>query len=113
MDLYSYPGLHCLSESIHQVSHIGNFQFCMLFPSKFNEVVHIMLKGTFYHFTAQMFIVSHVSVGPRHEKTCLWEFANNTGAHQHVHPRSLISTFVIRFLESMVCKLPKGKISIF
>ena len=29
-------------------------------------------------------------------------FANNTGAEQSAHPRSLISTFVIRFLESII-----------
>ena len=32
--------------------------------------------------------------GPRREKTCL---ANNTGAVQPAHLRSLISAFVIRF----------------
>ena len=40
-------------------------------------------------------------------------FANNTGADQPAHPRSLISAFVIRFLESTVCKLPTGEISLF
>ena len=30
-------------------------------------------------------------------------FANNTGADQPVHPRSLISAFVIRLLESIIC----------
>ena len=29
------------------------------------------------------------------------------------HPRSLISAFVIRFLESIICKLATGEISIF
>ena len=36
--------------------------------------------------------------GPRRKKTCLRGFANNTGADQPAHPRSLISAFVIRFL---------------
>ena len=57
------------------------------------------------HFTALY--------GSRHEKTCLLGFANNTGAGQPGHQRSLISTFVIRFLESFICLLTKGKISIF
>ena len=35
--------------------------------------------------------------GPRREKTCLRGFANNTGADQPAHTRSLISAFVIRF----------------
>ena len=51
--------------------------------------------------------------GPRREKTCLRGFANNTGADQPAHPRRLISAFVIRFLESIICKLGAGEISIF
>ena len=53
------------------------------------------------------------SYGPRREKTCLRGFANNTGADQPAHPRSLISAFVIRFVESIICKLGTGEISIF
>ena len=51
--------------------------------------------------------------GPRCEKTCLRGFANNKGADQPAHLRRLISAFVIRFLESIVCKLETGEISIF
>ena len=51
--------------------------------------------------------------GPQREKTCLRGFANNTGADQPAHPRSLISAFVVRFLESIICKLTTGKILIF
>ena len=40
-------------------------------------------------------------------------FANNTGAYQPAHPRSLISAYVIRFLESIICKFATGKISLF
>ena len=40
-------------------------------------------------------------------------FANNTGADKPAHPRSLISAFVIRFSESIICKLASDKISIF
>ena len=53
------------------------------------------------------------SYGPRHEKTCLPGFANNTGADQPVHMHSLISAFVIHFLESIICNLATGEISIF
>ena len=52
-------------------------------------------------------------VGPRREKTCLRWFANNTGADQPAHPRSLISAFVVRFLERSICLLAKGEISNF
>ena len=37
---------------------------------------------------------------------------NITGADQPAHPRSLISAFVIRFLESYICKLASGEIKI-
>ena len=37
-------------------------------------------------------------------------FANNTGADQPAHPCSLISPFVICFLESIICKLATGEI---
>ena len=39
--------------------------------------------------------------------------ANNIGADQPVHPRSLISAFVIRFLESIISKLTTSEVSIF
>ena len=39
--------------------------------------------------------------------------ANNTGADQPAHTRSLISAFVIRVLESIICKLATGEISVF
>ena len=50
---------------------------------------------------------------PRREKTCLRGFANNTGADQPAPPRSLISAFVIRFFDSIICKLAKGGIPFF
>ena len=51
--------------------------------------------------------------GPRCEKTCLWGFANNTGADQLAHLRSLISTFVIRLLARTISKLTISEISFF
>ena len=44
---------------------------------------------------------------------CLQGFTNNTSSDQPAHPRSLISAFVIHFLESIICKLATGEISIF
>ena len=37
----------------------------------------------------------------------------NTGADQPAHPRSPVSAFVIRFLESIISKLATGGILIF
>ena len=51
--------------------------------------------------------------GLRREKTCLWWFANNKGTDQPVHSCSLISAFVIHFLESTISKLATSEISIF
>ena len=53
-----------------------------------------------------------VLLRPRREKTCLRVFANNTGADQPAHPRSLISALVISVLKSTICKLATGEISI-
>ena len=47
------------------------------------------------------------------KKICLWWFANNKGADQPAHPRSLISAFVIHLLESIKFKLDTSEISIF
>ena len=33
---------------------------------------------------------------------CLMPYANNKGADQPAHPRSLISTFVVRYLDSII-----------
>ena len=51
--------------------------------------------------------------GPRREKTCLRRLTNNTAADQPAHPRSLNSAFVIHYLESIICKLAKGEITLF
>ena len=40
-------------------------------------------------------------------------FANNKGADQPAHLHSLISTFVIRLLESIISKLATSEISLF
>ena len=37
-----------------------------------------------------------------HEKMCLMSYANNKGADQPAHTRSLISAFVVRCLDSLI-----------
>ena len=39
---------------------------------------------------------------PGHEKMCLMPYANKKGADQPAHPRSLISAFVFRCLDSII-----------
>ena len=63
-------------------------------------------------YTISLYQAPLTLIGPRREKTCLRGFANNTGADQPAHPRSLISAFVIRFLKSIICKLATSEISI-
>ena len=55
----------------------------------------------------------HTLYGPQREKTCLRGFANIKGADQPAHPRSLISAFVIRLLESFISRPATSEISIF
>ena len=50
---------------------------------------------------------------PGHAKTCLVPYANNKGADQPAHPRSLISTFVVRCWNSMIFILAISKVSRF
>ena len=39
---------------------------------------------------------------PDHEKMCIMSFANNNGADQPAHPRSLISAFGVHCLDSII-----------
>ena len=50
---------------------------------------------------------------PGHEKTCLLSYANNKGADQPALPRSLISAFVVRCLDSLMSLDSVTKISSF
>ena len=55
----------------------------------------------------------HEERTPSHAKMCLMPYANNKGADQPARPRSLISTFVVRCLDSMICVLAISKVSRF
>ena len=73
-----------------------SFAFCIMFS---HNITHVQ---------------SYRSYGPDHAKMCLMPYANNKGADQPAHPRSLISTFVVRCLDSMIyfytCYIRKFKI---
>ena len=58
--------------------------------------------GITYHMYQSFVFVCSRQIGPRREKPCLRELANSKGADQPAHPRSLISAFVIRFLENFI-----------
>ena len=50
---------------------------------------------------------------PCHEKNCLMPYANNKGADQPAHPRSLISAFVVRCQDRMIPLVYISEISRF
>ena len=90
-------------QKVHKISNRDKIQDCKC-----------SLKENFIrHKIKCVFQVTRLCLifGPRREKTCLRGFANNTGVDQPAHPRSLISAFVIRFLESFICKLATGEIN--
>ena len=78
-------------------------RFCQSFKHTERYLVYFCIIGAAFVF----------SFAPRREKTYLQGFVNNTVADQPAHPRSLIIAFVVRFVESIICKLAKGKISFF
>ena len=51
--------------------------------------------------------------GPGHAKICLMPYVNNKGADQPAHPCSLISTFVVRSLDSIISLVSRSEISRF
>ena len=52
--------------------------------------------------TNRMTLWSVKSFEPGHEKMCFMPYVNNKGADQPAHTRSLISTFVVRCLDSII-----------
>ena len=58
-----------------------------------------------------IFMYNSNACEPDHEKTCLMPCANNKGADQSAHPRSLISAFVVRCLDSLIPILAISKVS--
>ena len=54
-----------------------------------------------------------MAYGPGYAKMCLMPYVNNKGTDQPAHLRSLISTFVVRCLDSMIHILALCKVSRF
>ena len=55
-----------------------------------------------FSFLSFFFRLQNQTFEPGHEKMCLMSYANNKGADQTAHPRSLISAFVVRCLDSTI-----------
>ena len=83
---------------------------CYITCSYLHGIFVISFQIKSYSYLSYLFNIN----GPRHKKTCLLGGgANNTGADQPTHPRSLSSVFVIHFVESIICNFATGEISFF
>ena len=77
-------------------------------------IVKLRTKTTHSHFSEILIVCDigrkmgceiltcQMQYEPRHKKTCFLPYANNNGADQPAHPRSLISAFVVRCLDSII-----------
>ena len=75
----------------------------MIFCKNLTEFYHISLKNLHRFQSSAYGMYAHLQAyGPSHAKMCLMPYANNKGADQPSHPRSLISTFVVRCLDSIM-----------
>ena len=62
-----------------------------------NRFSHLMFHSRFLSTYDK-----HFTYEPGHEKMCLMSYANNKGADQSAHPRTLISAFFVRCLDSII-----------
>ena len=60
-----------------------------------------------------LLVIFAETVEPGHAKMCLMPYANNKGADQPAHPRSLISAFVVRSLDDIISLVSRSEISRF
>ena len=68
-------------------------------------ILNVPKYGSKHDLTHFVTLSDATSYGPGHAKTCLMSYANSKGADQSAHLHSLISTFVVRCLDSMICIL--------
>ena len=69
-------------------------------------------KGSIFSYIHHYYRGANMIINePGHEKMCLMSYANNKGADQPAHPRSLISAFIVRCVDSIICRGSKAEIS--
>ena len=78
------------------IFHTKNTEYLVCSEAMFTQLC--FLAGVYNHTV-------YFPNGPGYTKTCLMPYANNKGADQPGHPCSLVSTFVVRCLDSMICIL--------
>ena len=81
--------------------------------SQFTEMANCMTTGSQIQALAKNFEKTKSRNEPGHGKTCLMPYANNKSADQPAHSRSLISTFVVRCLDSIISLVSRSEISRF
>ena len=60
--------------------------------------------------TNKQYLCKQETKEPGHEETCLMLYANNKGVDQPAHPRSLMSVFIVRCLDSVTSLVSVTKI---
>ena len=76
---------------------------CVMSSARLSIVVAVVVVADNDISTHLTFItIEHNISETGHKKMCLTSYANNKGADQPAHPRSLISSFVIRCLDSII-----------
>ena len=87
----------------------GHTWFCSFFCALTQAKSRLRIKISTFSFHQGM----RRWDGPGRAKMCLMPYVKNKGADQPAHPRSLISTFVVCSLDSMVSLVSRSKISRF
>ena len=72
-------------------------------------VLRIRCSQILYELTTKSVVMLSIELG--HAKMCLMPHADNKGADQPAHPRSLISAFVVRSLDSIISLVSRSEIS--
>ena len=101
---------------VHLFVSYAHVNLCHFFSSSwYRGLAATSAYGSSWTFLFTFFILLRLRLtllnGSGHAKTCLMPYANNKGADQPAHPHSLISTFVVRCLDSMICILAISKVS--
>ena len=93
-----YPSLlHVHSEDSDQTGHTLILLVLSCRGSYVNNLLEWLICRATLAVSTGMY-----SYEPGHEKMCLMSYGNNKGADQPAHPRSLISAFVVRCLDSII-----------
>ena len=99
----SFQNIYCMTRSNWMRS---QKDFCIILFSKQSKRKDNKLsrstKKQQYDMYAQRGLRSAWVCSQCSEKMCLMSYANNKGADQSAHPRSLISAFVVRCLDSII-----------